>query len=202
MSIRVLGLTGSIGMGKSTTAGFFKERGIPVWDADAAVHRLYAPNGAASAGISKICPTAVSGRGVDRTVLRDWIAKDPGAITRLESVVHPLVAADRHDFIQLAQADGHKLVVVDVPLLFETDGDKAVDAVLVVTAPKDVQKARVMMRDGMTEAHFARILAKQMPDRKKRAQADFVIETTTLAAARQGVDRVLAALDARGEKHA
>lgn len=187
----VLGLTGSIGMGKSTTASFFRDKGIPVWDADAAVHCLYAPGGAATDGIRLICPEAVSANGVDRAVLRDWIAQDDTAIKKLEKVVHPLVATDRADFITTAGQNGADLVVVDVPLLFETGGNKAVDATLVVSASAEEQRKRVLERDGMTEQHFERILASQMPDAEKRQRADFIIETTSLEVAEQGVDRVL-----------
>ncbi len=193
----VLGLTGSIGMGKSTTAGFFREFGIPVWDADAAVHRLYAPGGAAVAPIARIYPQAVAGQGVDRTRLREWIARDKTALDRIEAVVHPLVAQDRRAFIHKAGQEGHDIVVVDVPLLFETGGDRAVDATLVVTVPADVQRARVLERPGMDEAHLDRILAKQMPDAEKRARADFVIETRTPQWARSEVARVIAALRER-----
>ncbi len=198
----VLGLTGSIGMGKSTTAGFFIEMGVPVWDADAAVHRLYSTGGAAVAGIAAICPDAVVDGAVDRAVLRDWIGRDETAIRQLEVVVHPLVALDRQAFFDKAARAGQKLVVVDIPLLFETGGDANVDATLVVSAPADVQKARVLERPGMTEAHFAKILASQMPDVDKRNRADFVIETTTPEAARTAVQQILTDLRLRIAKDA
>ncbi len=193
----VLGLTGSIGMGKSTTAGFFREAGIPVWDADAAVHRLYGPDGAAVGPVGEICPQAVGPQGLDRARLREWIARDDSALGRIESIVHPLVARDRADFIDRAGREGHDIVVVDVPLLFETGGDRAVDATLVVTAPPDVQRARVLERPGMDQAHLDRILAKQMPDSEKRARADYVIETRTPEWARAEVARVIADLRKR-----
>lgn len=198
----IIGLTGSIGMGKSTTAGFFRDQGVPVWDADAAVHRLYAPNGAALSGVAALCPAAVTDAGVDRGVLKDWIARDKTAIARLESVVHPLVAQDRAAFIKEQAAQGHRLIVVDVPLLFETGGDSYVDAIVVVSAPAEDQKARVLDRPGMTKAHFATILASQMPDAEKRARADYVIETTSLAAAEQAVKVVLTDLKTRHLKDA
>ena len=184
----LLGLTGSIGMGKSTTAAMFAERGIPVWDADAAVHRLYARNGAAVPGIEALCPQAVIDGAVDRQRLKAWIAATPGGLDRVEALVHPLVAAGRAAFIADSEAD---IVVLDIPLLFETGADKAMDATVVVTVPPEVQRSRVMARPGMTEAQFAAILARQMPDAEKRARATWVIETLSLDAARASVDRVL-----------
>jgi dephospho-CoA kinase len=175
-------------MGKSTTAAMFAEAGVPVWDADAAVHRLYARDGAAVEGVRAICPEAVVDGEVRRDVLKDWIDHDPGVLKRIEAVVHPLVAADRAAFIAKAEAD---VVVVDVPLLFETGGEAAVNAVVVVSAPPKVQRARVLARQGMTEARFDAILARQMPDADKRARADYVIQTVTLEDARRGVQDVL-----------
>lgn len=181
MSYR-LGLTGSIGMGKSTTAQMFRDEGVPVWDADAAVHRLYAPGGAAVEAVGALYPDAVVAGAVDRARLKDWLARDAARLAQLEAVVHPLVAADRAAFIAGADAP---LVVLDIPLLFETGAD--VDGVLVVSAPEDVQRARVLARPGMTEAHLDAILARQMPDAEKRARADFVIETTDMEGARASV---------------
>jgi len=198
----ILGLTGSIGMGKSTTAAMFVKRGVPVWDADAAVHRLYEAGGTALDPIGVLCPTAISDQGVDRARLRDWIATDDGALKRLESVVHPLVAADRATFVDAAARNGDGLIVVDIPLLFETCGDEKVDAVLVVSAPIVVQRHRVLQRPDMTKAHFERILSGQMPDSEKRARADYVIETTSMQAAEIGVDTVLAAVQNRKPSHA
>ncbi|TVP71566.1 MAG: dephospho-CoA kinase [Rhodobacteraceae bacterium] len=177
-----LGLTGSIGMGKSTTAGFFRALGVPVWDADAAVHRLYAPGGAAVGPVGALCPQAVVDGGIDRGALKDWIARDKGALPALEAVVHPLVAADRAEFV--AGVTG-PLVVLDIPLLFEVGAD--VDGVLVVSAPEAVQRARVLARPGMDAAQLDAILARQMPDAQKRARADFVIETTDMDSARAAV---------------
>ena len=198
----ILGLTGSIGMGKSTTAGFFRELGIPVWDADAAVHRIYGPGGAGVAEIGRICPEAVVDGQVDRAVLREWISRDETALEQIEKVVHPLVARDRAAFIEKAAQEGRDIVVVDVPLLFETGGDRAVDATLVVTAPAEVQRERVMARPGMSEEHFQKILANQMRDADKRARADFVIETRTPEWARAEVGRVVEQLRKRIETDA
>jgi len=188
----VLGLTGSIGMGKSTTAGFFREAGVPVWDADAVVHELYAPGGAAVAPLAALHPAAVSDGAIDRAALRDWIAADPTALRQIESVVHPLVAQSRADF--LVRHAGAPLVVVDVPLLFETGGDAGVDATLVVSAPPEVQRARVLARPGMNEAHFRTILSKQMPDAEKRARASHVIESLTLEQTRAAVSDLIGTL--------
>ncbi len=178
-------------MGKSTTAGFFRDLGIPVWDADMAVHRLYSQGGAAVPLIRGLNPDAIVDGSVNRARLRDWIAADKSALKRIETVVHPLVAQDRQTFVEQAKTEGKKLLLVDVPLLFETGGEGYVDAVLVVSAPKNVQESRVMARDGMTQAHFQKILATQMPDTEKRARADYIVETTTLEAARSAVERIL-----------
>jgi dephospho-CoA kinase len=183
-----LGLTGSIGMGKSTTARLFAEAGITVWDADAAVHRLYSAGGAAVAPVAALCPAALVDGAIDRAALKDWIAADPAALQKLEGVVHPLVAADRDAFGAAAASD---IVVFDIPLLFEKGTEAQMDAVLVVTAPPDLQRARVMARGGMTEAQFATILARQMPDPEKRARADHIIETLSLDSARAAVHALI-----------
>lgn len=179
-----LGLTGSIGMGKSTTAQMFRDFGVPVWDADAAVHKLY--QGAAVEPVGALCPDALKDGTIDRAVLKDWITRDPAALGKLEAVVHPLVAADRAEFIASARGP---FVVLDIPLLFETKAD--VDGVLVVTAPQDVQRARVLARPGMDAAQFERISARQMPDAEKRARANFVIETLNMDSTRAAVQNIV-----------
>ena len=191
----VIGLTGSIGMGKSTTAAMFEEEGIPVWDADAAVHRLYSAGGAGVEPMSRLRPQAVIDGEVDRAALRDGIAEDPGALARIEAVVHPLVAADRAEFVRRTEAD---IIVVDIPLLFETKGEGAIDLVVVVSAPPEVQRERVLARPDMTEARFKAILAKQMPDAEKRRRADVVIPTTTLEETRAAVRNLIRTI--RGQK--
>lgn len=167
-------------MGKSTTASFFVKAGIPVWDADDCVHRLYSAGGAAGGPISGLWPQAVRDGAVDRTALNKIIAADPDALCRIEGLVHPLVAADRKAFADVAQAD---MIVLDTPLLFETEAERDVDAILLVTAPPDLQRARVLARAGMTTERFATLLARQMPDVEKRARATHIIETLSLASA-------------------
>ncbi|NCO85881.1 MAG: dephospho-CoA kinase [Rhodobacterales bacterium] len=185
----LLGLTGSIGMGKSTTAAMFADEGIPVWDADAAVHRLYAPGGAATAPLGAAFPDALSDGAISREALKTAIAADPAALSRIESIVHPLVAQDRAAFLAQTQSD---IVVFDIPLLFETGAERWLDATLVVTAPPAVQAARVLARPGMTQAQFDTILARQMPDAEKRARATHVIETLTLDDTRAAVRQLIA----------
>jgi dephospho-CoA kinase len=188
----VLGLTGSVGMGKSTTAGFFVEAGVPVHDADAAVHRLYA--GEAVPLIEAAFPGTTSDGTVDRTLLARRVLGDPAALKRLEAIVHPLVQASERRFLADAEARGDKVVVLDIPLLFETAGEQRVDAVVVVSAPAEVQRKRVMERPGMTAEKFDAILAQQMPDAEKRRRADFVVDTSQgFEAARAQVGAVLAA---------
>ena len=194
MTTFLLGLTGSIGMGKSTTAGFFAEMGLPVWDADQAVARLYGPKGQAVAPVAALCPAAKINGQIDRAALKRWIAANPTALTRLEQVVHPLVAADRAAFVAAQTSD---IVVLDVPLLFETGADAAMDATLVVTSPPDIQRARVLARPGMTEAQFRSLLARQMPDADKRARASHVIATDTPDQTRAAVRALIASIRAR-----
>ncbi|HEV7353076.1 MAG TPA: dephospho-CoA kinase [Brevundimonas sp.] len=184
----VLGLTGSIGMGKSTTAGLFAEAGCPVWDADAAVHRLYGPGGAAVAPVAAAFPGVEVEGAIDRTRLAAALAADPDGFARLERIVHPLVAADRAAALTSAAAMGATVAVADIPLLFETGAEGQVDAVVVVTAPAGVQAARVLARPGMTPERFAALLARQTPDAEKRRRADFVIDTS------QGLDAARAAV--------
>lgn len=174
----VLGLTGSIGMGKSTALAYFAAEGVPVWDADAAVHRLYGPGAEGSAALASLASGSVGPDGVNRAKLRAAILADATLLTRIEAAIHPLVAADRDAFLDRARADGALLAVCDIPLLFETGADSWLDKVAVVSAPAEQQRARVMERPGMTEASFAAILAKQLPDADKRARADFVIDTS------------------------
>jgi dephospho-CoA kinase len=172
----VLGLTGSIGMGKSTAAEFFAAEGVPVYDADAAVHRLY--QGAAVPAIEAAFPgTTVDGK-VDRTRLAAQVLHDSAALKRLEAIVHPLVRRDEEAFLVKAQADGAKVAVLNIPLLLETGGDKRCDAVVVVSAPAEIRRARIISRPGMTDEKLASIVAKQMPDAEKRQRADFIVDTS------------------------
>jgi dephospho-CoA kinase len=173
--MKILGLTGSIGMGKSTVAAMFEEAGVPVFDADAAVHELQGPAGALLPAIETAFPGTTGPRGVDRAALGAQVLGDPAALARLEAIVHPVVAEMRQRF--LADHEGAPLVVFDIPLLFEKGGGAGLDAVAVVSAPADMQRARVLARPGMTVEKFERILALQMPDADKRARADFVIDT-------------------------
>ncbi len=191
MSIR-LGLTGSIGMGKSTTAGFFREYGVPVWDADAEVHVLYAKGGAAVAPIGDFAPEATKQGLVDRDVLKTLIADDPTLLGKIETTIRPLLRQSRLAFEAAHQAA--QLVLYDIPLLFEGDTESWMDYVLVVTAPKDVQRARVLERGTMDEALFETILSRQMSDAEKRALADFIFDTSS------GMDHTKAEVKALIEK--
>ena len=191
----LLGLTGSIGMGKSTTTAMFADLGAVVWNADDAVHRLYAPGGAAVLPVGEAFPGVVVDGAVDRTRLAEALGKDDTAFRRLEAIVHPLVAQGRAADLEAARTAGVKLAVLDIPLLFETDGDKAVDAVVVVTADPAIQAERVLARPGMTRERFDAILARQMPDAEKRMRADFVIDTGRgLEAARAEVEAIVVAV--------
>ena len=184
----ILGLTGGIGMGKSTTAAMFADLGVPVWDADAAVHRLYAPGGAAVAPMAAAVPGSISDGAVDRAALKRAIAADPAVLRRIESIVHPLVATDRAAFLAGQTAP---VVLLDIPLLFEGGGDRLCDGVAVVSVPPEVQRARVMARGTMTPEDLDRILARQMPDPDKRARATWIIDTTTMDSARAAVQSIL-----------
>ena len=173
----VLGLTGSIGMGKSTTTAMFAEHGALIWNADNAVHALYSAGGAAVEPVGEAFPGVVIDGAVSRERLAQALGRDETAFRRLEAIVHPLVAKGRLEDLVRAESMGTQLVVLDIPLLFETGGDIAVDAVVVVSAPADVQAERVLARPGMTRERFEAILARQMPDAEKRLRADFIVET-------------------------
>ena len=203
----ILGLTGSIGMGKSTTSTMFQAEGVPVYDADAAVHALYASGGAAVGPVEAAFPGVVVDGAIDRARLGAAVLGNPEALQILESIVHPLVGAHRIGFFEEAEAKGADIVVLDIPLLFETNGHKKVDQVVVVSAPADVQRQRVLARPGMDVAKLEAILARQTPDAEKRSRADFVIDTG------QGLDhardqvrdiltrlRALAPLEGQGEQ--
>jgi dephospho-CoA kinase len=172
----VIGLTGSLAMGKSTVAQFFAETGVPVHDADLAVHQLYA-SGAASQ-IEAAFPGTINSQGVDRVALAKRVLGDDAALRRLEAIVHPMVRRHEEQFLEMAERSGAGVAVLDIPLLFETGSDRRVDAVIVVTAPADMQRERALGRSGMTEDKFRALLAKQMPDAEKRRRADFIVDTS------------------------
>lgn len=184
----VLGLTGSIGMGKSTTARMFAEEGCALWDADAAVHRLYARGGAAVGPVGKVFPDAVVDGAVSRERLKEMIQADKTVLSRIEEIVHPLVARDRTEFLERVEAD---IAVLDIPLLFETGADAWLDAVAVVSVNFEEQKRRLLERAKMTPAQLETIMQMQAPDAEKRARADYVIETDTLEHARLQVQAVV-----------
>lgn len=191
----LLGLTGSIGMGKSTTAQLFRDAGVPVYDADAAVHALYAPGGAAVGPVGAAFPGAVRDGAIDRDALSRLALGNPEAMRQLEQIVHPLVRSAQVAFLEQHRAAGTPIVVLDVPLLFEGGGERFCDAVVVVSAPTVVQRARVLARPGMTPERLDQILARQMPDAEKRKRADFVISTAFgLEDARAQVRMVLDAI--------
>ena len=172
----ILGLTGSIGMGKSTTAKLFEEAGVPVYDADAAVHKIY--EGEAAPAIEAAFPgTTVNGK-VDRNKLSAKVVHDPAAMKRLEQIVHPMLGASRKKFLDDAEASGAPVVVMDIPLLFETGGERHVDAVVVVTTSPELQRERILARDNMTGVKLAAILTRQLPDAEKRKRADFIVDTS------------------------
>lgn len=186
----VLGLTGSIGMGKSTTAKMFAEAGVPVHDSDETVHRLY--SGKAAPLVEAAFPGTMRAGVVDRARLAEKVLGDPAALKKLEAIIHPLVRADADAFLARHRAAGAPVAVVDIPLLFETGGRSRVDKVVVVTAPAEIQRARVLARPGMSEAKFEAILAKQVPDAEKRREADFIVDTGQgFEAARAAVDAII-----------
>ncbi|MBB6308723.1 dephospho-CoA kinase [Xanthobacter tagetidis] len=195
----ILGLTGSIGMGKSATAAMFRAMGVPVHDADAAVHRLY--EGAAVAPVEAAFPGVTRDGAIDRPALSARVLNDADAMKRLEAIVHPLVRAEETAFLDAARRAGARLAVLDIPLLFETGGAARVDAIAVVSAPIAVQRARVLDRPGMTQARFEAILARQVPDAEKRRRAHFVIDTGRgFEAARRQVAGVVRALGGPGRR--
>ena len=183
-----LGLTGSIGMGKSTTAQMFAELGIPVWDADAAVHKLYSTGGAAVPAIRELYPEAVEYGEVSRSALKRLIQSNESVLVELEGIVHPLVAADRQNFIETSDSD---IVLLDIPLLFETNGDKHMDAIACVDIDPATQRERVLQRGSMTEEQFEQILNKQLPNDVKCSQSDFVIQTDNLDHAKEQVAHII-----------
>jgi dephospho-CoA kinase len=185
----ILGLTGSIGMGKSTTAAMFAAADLPVWDADAAVHRLYAKGGLGASALAETFPQAVRGGSVSRAALRQVIAADPGALAKIEGLVHPLVAADRAAFLARSRCT---IAVLDVPLLFETGIDALCHGTVCVTAPAMIQRARVLSRGGVSHRQLTQLLARQMPDAEKQRRATWIIHTLTLDMARIAVHRIIA----------
>ena len=172
----ILGLTGSIGMGKSTTAKLFEEAGVPVYDADAAVHKIY--EGEAAPAIEAAFPGTTADGKVDRNKLSTKVVHDPAAMKRLEQIVHPMLGASRQQFLHDAEQSGAPVAVVDIPLLFETGGEKRVDAVVVVTTTPEIQRQRILERDNMTGEKLDALLARQLPDAEKRKRADFVVDTS------------------------
>ena len=199
----LIGLTGSIGMGKSETAKMFAKLGVPVYDSDAAVHALYEPGGAAVAGIAKAFPGAVHKGRVDRARLSALLAETSDGFKTLEAIVHPLVAESQRAFLAKAAGDGADMVVLDIPLLFETGGHARMDAVVVVSAPQEVQRARVLARPGMTAEKLDRILSRQTPDAEKRAKAHYMVETDRgLDHAFEQVKTIVQALQEKARKDA
>lgn len=187
----LIGLTGSVGMGKSTTAQIFARHGVAIWDADAAVHRLYAAGGTAVAPIKERFPVAVIDDAVDRETLKSLIINDKSVLKVLETIVHPLVAADRATFLRDRTEKGDDILLFDIPLLFETGAESQFDVIVVASAPAPLQEERVMARPGMTRAHFLDILARQLPDSEKRRRADFIVDTTDMDKATRDVDKIM-----------
>ncbi len=193
--MKIIGLTGSIGMGKSTTAAMFREAGIPVYDADAAVHEAYDVGGVAVGPVGEAFPGVVKDGRVDREELRKRVLGNPEALKVLNGIVHPLIGKSRAKVFEDAQAAGADMIIMDVPLIYETGGEKNMHAVIVVSAPADVQRERVLVREGMTPERLDAILAQQVPDAEKRARADYVVDTGKgLDAARAQVTAIIAAL--------
>ena len=195
----VIGLTGSVGMGKSTTAGMFRDMGADVWDADAAVSRLYEKGGEAVREIAALNPDLILNGGVDRPALRAWVTKTPDAFKKLEAIVHPLVERDRNAFLSQAKSD---IVVLEIPLLLETGKRQGMDLIAVVSAPQEEQRRRVLDRPGVSEEMFDLILSKQMPNDQKIAKADVVIPTGSFDEARQAVKKLVEKIRAGGFAHA
>lgn len=195
----VLGLTGSIGMGKSTTAEMFRDLGVPVWDADETVRALYGVGGDAVTKVGELCPAAVRNGRIDKASLRKWLAEEPNRYNDLEKVVHPMVSASRRKFIESNRQKGVEIVVIDVPLLFETGSDQFCDGTVLVTISSEEQRRRVLKRPGMTEKHFQQILEKQMPDHEKRKRATYVIETKSLSQTREKVEELVGELRRKGK---
>jgi dephospho-CoA kinase len=192
----VIGLTGSIGMGKSAAAQHFRRRGVPVCDADAEVHRLY--DGEAVPAIAAVYPKAVRGGKIDRRLLAQEVADSPQNLKQLETIVHPMVVKGEIDFLRDQEKRGAKLAVLEIPLLFETDAPSRVDVTIVVSAPEAVQRARMLARPDMTEAKFEGLLKRQLSDKEKRARADFVVDSgTTLADMERQIDKLIESLEGR-----
>lgn len=197
----ILGLTGSIGMGKSTTADMFCQFDIPVWSADKAVHDIYRTDKATIQKITRAFPGSGGQDGINREKLRDILKTDPDLFEQLEAVVHPAVRKHRQVFLDICKTQGHRLVVLDIPLLYEVGADKDMDGVLVVTATPEEQRRRVLSRKHMTETDFQMILERQMPDAEKQRRADFVIETKSLDYVRQKIHTLIQDLTG-GDRHA
>lgn len=194
----LIGLTGSIGMGKSQTAALFEAEGVPRYDADAAVHALYEKGGAAVAPIGELVPEAVVDGAVDRAILGQYVLRDAEKLKRLEAIVHPLAGQTQMDFLLQNEADGAAAVVLDIPLLLENGGEAYVDTVVVVSAPYEMQRARVLARPGMSEERFDAILAKQMPDADKRKRAEFIVDSSiSVEDAHRQIRAIMEALQGR-----
>lgn len=194
----LIGLTGSIGMGKTLTASLFEDEGVPRYDADAAVHALYEKNGAAVEPIGALCPEAIVDGSVDRAILGQVVLKDAEKLKQLEAIVHPLAGASQMHFLEAEVQKQTPFVLLDIPLLFETGGEGFVDCTVVVSAPADIQKARVLARPGMSEERFNDILAKQVPDAEKRQRADFIVDSSiSVEDARRQVRDIMSQLQRR-----